>query len=427
MSNSVISGAPAMPVESPANSSISEANSQIQFTPSMRRFAYFSLLLVIGAIIYYVNRDDVNKIIWWFCYMFIGGLIPLFLAAYFVYPALSKEDRVNIIFGYLMSKERTWKHVLGPSDRDSEDSDFISSAAKQANNAFKAHLSVANHILPVIFISIVALGGSFVLFSYINPLWEKIDVINGHIKNIPTSVLYGFVGSNLFVLYSIVKRFRTIDITPITILGMSYQIILATTAAYIIVKFSDDATINALIAFSIGFVPFSDLAKWFTDTAKKKLGQKPLVDPHQDKLQQKESENLFYLKGISREDSERLREEGLFTTHDLALSNPMTLYITTPFKMSQIVEWINQAYLQTFLSSTEMEAIAPMGIRGAMGVRVKARESIEKGPDHLEKFIDTLAQSTNQKKEVIESLVERLTNDPRVMLLEALWLRVGSE
>ena len=397
--------------------------------PGKLRFAYFLFLLVIVIGISHFVKN-INDIIWWYSYVFLGGLIPLFLAAYFVYPALSKKYRVGSIFEYIMRDNPDWLNIVGTGKAENieskQEKEFIVMAAKQAQRVYNTHLSVFNHILPVIFITILTLGGNFVLFSRINPLIGEIALINELILKIPSPIIYGFIGSNLFVLYSIVSRFRSTDITPIMILGMSYQIILSTTAAYVLATLSTDLA-DPFVAFLIGFVPFADLAKWFTSTSKEKLGQKPLVDQNQEDLLKKEKESLFYLQGMSRKDSERLQEEGLYTIQDLALSNPMTLYLITPFKMSQLVEWINQAYLQTFLGKEASASLAPMGIHGAIGVRIKARNKEIQGAAQYKQFVELIATTTTYNKAIIESLIERLMNDSRVMLLEVLWEEYGSE
>ena len=390
------------------------------------RFLCLLVLVIIAASIYH-NVETVDDLIWCYSYLFLGGLIPLFLAAYFVYPALAKRERVNKIYIDLTKIE--WEEeIKGQETEELHLVNILNKAAEQANNVFQQQFSVRNYIMPTAILFILSLSGNFVLFSYLHPLWGELELLNELILNIPTAIFYGFIGSNLFVLYSIITRFSSVDISPTMILGMSYQIILSTTAAYVLATLFLEQS-DPAITFLVGFVPYADLATWFTNSARNKLGQKPLIEPDKEILKKKETENLYYLKGIAREDSLRLREEGIYTIQDLALSNPITLYLVTPFKMSQIIEWINQAYLHMFVGGQTMESFREMGVLGAMGVRIKVLDSLQTTTDTTayENLVETVSTQTKKSKDVISSLMERLKMDPRVIILHRLWMEYGSE
>ena len=52
----------------------------------------------------------------------------------------------------------------------------------------------------------------------------------------------------------------------------------------------------------------------------------------------------------------------------MALANPVLLYLTTSYRMSQIVAWINHAYLRTFYDVRRASVLATVGIRGVIGL-----------------------------------------------------------
>jgi hypothetical protein len=253
----------------------------------------------------------------------------------------------------------------------------------------------------------------------INPSIDELIFI------IPNEVFFGFMGGTLYALYSVVSRYRSTDIPPGLVLQLGYQIIISSAAAYFIVSIiPEDAEI--IVAFSVGFVPYADLAEWFRLTASSRLEKAKKVEPDPETVQLKEMEKLTYFRGMAREDCERLREEQIYTYQNLSIANPITLYLLTSFKLSQIVDWINQATLRTFVDSKTFEQLAPMGIHGAVGFYLKSKEILDKDKPN-KALIKAIADAMGGVDDaVVCSLAKRLKYEPRVKFLAVLWTEFGS-
>jgi hypothetical protein len=74
---------------------------------------------------------------------------------------------------------------------------------------------------------------------------------------------------------------------------------------------------------------------------------------------------LMQLRGVSRDVEQRLAEEGIENVAELAMANPHRLRRNTGYDKRQIVAWIDQALLMTFLPLA-WQSLETEGITGAI-------------------------------------------------------------
>ena len=227
--------------------------------------------------------------------------------------------------------------------------------------------------------------------------------------DIPISVLIGFTGGWFYSLYSIVNRYRTGDIPPGLIIQLAYQMLFSGIVAYFATTLSPEIT-DQVVAFCVGFIPYADLATYLRVTGSARLGISGAKTPKEVEA----DTSLRTFEWMSSKDIARLEEEEIQTIEHLAMANPISLYLVTSYQMSQIVEWINIAYLRRLIDQDIANKLKPMGILGAIGVsRVQANSN--------QNFIKSLAEAFGKKQPHINNLVQTLATDPKVSFLNKLW------
>lgn len=127
------------------------------------------------------------------------------------------------------------------------------------------------------------------------------------------------------------------------------------------------------------------------------------------------SVSLMQLRGVSKDVEQRLAEEGIENVAELAMANPHRLRRNTGYDKRQIVAWIDQALLMTFLPLA-WQSLETEGITGAIDlvwyVSAYARSSAVEFPDQREAH----AQTPPALPEEVRKLALRNKLDP-----DSLW------
>ncbi len=185
----------------------------------------------------------------------------------------------------------------------------------------------------------------------------------------PTLVLfamrYGFLGAYLYSIQLIYRRYTTFDLQPAVYMNASLTMIAGFafnfTAFIAISNLVDKAQpkgieggMYAIIAFSFGYFPLLAI-RWFNQITANVLGTK---DPSQIV-----SLPLSVIDGISQFHETRLRDEGIDNVQNLASAKIDELLINTRFNAQQVLEWIDQAILHTYVNPGSMESFRRGGVR----------------------------------------------------------------
>ena len=311
----------------------------------------------------------------------------------------------------------------GEADSD-EDRDEVLKALAQYRERMEARIRERfvkrTYILPLGFLVLVLNVGFFVGFSRIQPLVARLPALNILFTHIEPGLLSGFVGGTLYALYSVVTRYRSQDIPPPLILQLAYQIILATAIGYFAPK--------PWLAFAAGFVPYAELTSWLRHIAQTWLGATTgLGRGGAESAQSLWSQGLEKLQGIAPLHRERLGEEGIVTIENLALANPLSLYLVTSYSMSQIIDWIDQAYLRLYVGDEAAVRLAARGILGGIELTEVAEELEEMTSEEDRKaLLESLSGAVGTDPAGARSLLKRIQDDSQVELLSEMWSEFGS-
>ena len=259
----------------------------------------------------------------------------------------------------------------------------------------------------------VACGLLFATYAVMHPyiiqrglaagfLEEVIDIF-GADDLFPRAILmgrfgfWGWAGAYLYSFHLTWRRFLAYDLTPSVYIFTGNRFFLAVAVGGVVglgvgtfstaagVPFDVNMATVAIVLFFIGFFPEQGL-NWITATAKKALGQRGGIT--------KET-RLSEIEGLSIWHQGRLGQEGIENVQNLATADVPALVIGTPFPVTQIVDWADQAILLVYASQEQFEALEKAGLRCASDVLTAAGDN---------KRLNQVASATGLNKDGLRML-----------------------
>lgn len=171
---------------------------------------------------------------------------------------------------------------------------------------------------------------------------------------------YGFVGAYIFCIQLIYRRYTTFDLQPSVYMNCTLTLIAG--LAFNFTAFSAISSLIgeqgldglfAVVAFSLGYFPLLAI-RWFDRLTNAALGN---TGPRIDSLP------LSVIDGVSQFHETRLRDEGVDNVQNLASVKIDQLLASTRFNAQQVVEWIDQAILHSYIDPGNIESFRRCGVR----------------------------------------------------------------
>jgi hypothetical protein len=232
---------------------------------------------------------------------------------------------------------------------------------------------------------------------------------------------YGFVGAYLFAILWVYRRYTTRDLQPYVYLQCTLTIIAGLGFNYVAFEAINKlhaspspnpdiagvgAGLVAVTAFSLGFFP-SLATRWFNRLAHSALNE---TQHRADQFP------LGLIDGISRFHESRLLDEGIDNIQNLASASIKDLLCHTRYSAQQVVEWIDQAVLYSYLEPSEIESFRRGGVRTIsdfrdfwhpfyLKVERAADDTVKPPPKESANGIDTWRKTNAQQ---LQSTPERL-------------------
>jgi hypothetical protein len=380
-----------------------------------------------------------DLILWWFSFIVVVGLIPGFVVSYLRFPARTRYARMEEVINHMEHAVETLLASATAAQSRAAQINAATAVLAQSRNSmlqrFQDLYHWKNYILPLGFLTVVLGVGFFLIFSSAYPLY-KLQELDQLLLNIPKPVFYGFAGGYFFALYSIVNRYRSSDIPPGLVLQLGYQVLFSGGVAYFASTLSPDL-MEASVAFAAGFLPYGELTSWLRLQAQTRLGtsgasgvpasgEAPGGGGAVSAQKQPGLESLAELQGMSAANRERLGEESILRIQNLAFANPLALYLVTSYQMSQIIDWIDQAYLRMYVNGEVAARLTSIGIRGVIELaQAKAYCASLPSENAKDQFLQSLATALGVDKPGAEYFIYQMTGDPQVAFLELMWDEFG--
>jgi hypothetical protein len=375
-------------------------------TKSFLLFLVFLVFLVPIGMNFFSGNIDLG--IWWLGFTVISSLLPIAVIAYLSYPAKEGLEHISSVIETVNKWIKEWE--TSTIKEEKEACEVAKSMVKSTEERIKYVYGVKNYIFPFLLICLVSIVGWFLVFTQGHQL-INFAILDELILEIPSSILIGFVGGWFYSFYGIVNRYRTADIPPGFVIQCASQMLFAGAVAYFATTVSPQAT-KPIFAFCVGFIPYAALSNYLRLTASSRFG----IDKDQPSNEPEKDTSINTLEGLGREDVSRLREDGILTIHHLANANPITMYLVTSYRMSQIIDWVNIAYLRKYIDKEKAEGLKLMGILGAIGIA-----SVEVNSSNA-KLIGAIASEIKKNGVFVKNLITNFKKNPKIKILERLWV-----
>jgi uncharacterized protein YhhL (DUF1145 family) len=174
-----------------------------------------------------------------------------------------------------------------------------------------------------------------------------------------------------------------------------------------------------LLPFAAGF-SLRYIVDFVNETIRRLIGGKTDAIPR--------SVPLTRLRGIDQDIEERLMEEGISDVANLAMANPTKLRRNTRFDKRQLLSWIDEALLLTYVP-TSWQTLEVDGITGAVDLIWYAgdlrredlgdEEALKRRADY--RRIDQLATRNKLSPEALLETIVRMKDDAQVCLIRGLY------
>lgn len=209
-------------------------------------------------------------------------------------------------------------------------------------------------------VTVITLGVAIGMVRVGVPIWFP-GAIGTLAKSAPVTLSLGFAGAYVLSLYDTLRRCRTADLSAYSLHFTWVHMVLASILAPLICQAFQPA-VAAPIAFGLGLFPIKDTVDFVRQTTKKRLAISVTPDTVT-------GPPLSLIQGLNKEVIDRLEEEGISSTVELAYYDPIKLLFKTNFQWAWVIDVVDQAILINYLGD-KIDALRPVGIRGAIEMTV---------------------------------------------------------
>jgi len=260
---------------------------------------------------------------------------------------------------------------------------------------------------------VITLGVAVGLIRMGVPIWLPSGIAD-LARAAPFTMGLGFAGAYVLSLYDTLRRCRTADLSAYSLHFTWVHMVLASILAPLICQAFQPA-VAAPVAFGLGLFPIKDTVDFVRQTTKKKLELSVTSDAAKGLP-------LSLVQGLNNEAIDRLGEEGISTTVQLAYYDPIKLFFKTNFQWAWVIDVIDQAILINYVGE-KIEALRPVGIRGAIEMTVLGESTRAGGPaqQRVNQVVTIVALRLGVSEAEARNLGDNLYEDGQVDLIWQLY------
>ena len=350
-----------------------------------------------------------ERIIWWLIFILPATVYPLICWTYWRIIN-NKRQTIRNLFGS-QEKQKFYINAYAPGQTQKE--------------PFESLFEVTYHRTS--YIIAIAINVVVVIIAI------ELGLVRAHLPNIlpielaskfqkmPFAVFAGISGAYIWGLYEILRRYRTADLTTISLHFVWMRMLLAAILGALFAATTKEP-IDLMIAFGMGALPIRELMGFLTNRARKyfEIG---------DSKTQAEPPSLHRLQGLDRVIIDRLDDEGITSVQHLAYFDPIKLLLRTNFEWKIILDFVDQAILYSYVRD-KIDLLRPIGIRGAieMGeLKYYFNKKNLKSKEDATKLLDAVAKNLGEDTLCLENLINTIYDDLHVKFLRELWKEANPE
>jgi hypothetical protein len=276
----------------------------------------------------------------------------------------------------------------------------------------------SDYLLPVAFATFVCLLGFYSMFREIDDSLKLPNVLlggkffadmehtgqlEGYQRASQQALMWGFLGSYIWVVQTILRRLNVVDLSPGAYYGAAIRMIFAAFIALVFRFFQGTWTATSIpvVSFFIGMFPERAL-----DYMKEKV---KVVSTRN--MVKSDDLPLDMIEGISIYHKMRLTEIGIDNAQNLAAANLVDLMLKTPFKSSELIDWIGQAKLYLYFKN-DIAALREIGIRTVFDMRAVCGDHSRVA--EIAKYLTKAHDKENQCDLYLGSVCKSMQADPSI-------------
>ncbi|TDT92794.1 hypothetical protein DFO45_3555 [Azorhizobium sp. AG788] len=247
------------------------------------------------------------------------------------------------------------------------------------------------------------------------------DPTDAEIKyQINTSVASGFafIGAYIWSILYLIRRIANYDLTPISFLRTSVQIIFASFSAIVfwhisstIVNGGDYQKLIVGFSFVFGFYPTLGIAH-IQNIVKSQFVKKD--DPNAYEVGK--NLPLDMLEGINSFIKFRFEEMEIEDLQNLATSNPVLLFVESPYGLFEVIDWVAQAQLVVAVGSDKVVKLRQIGLRTIFCLADAAQDKA------MHPILTSILLPDREKEtDAMLAIVRTICNTIHVQRLQQIW------
>jgi len=331
-------------------------------------------------------------------------LVPLISLSYVCFRLAAREAQLKdlfklpgILIAYLTSKGKDVSKKPVESDQD-----HLKRLREEFDKIFKTEMTSEygrSRYLSAIFI------GSFVtgVVTYYLVTSSFGGFLIGTANTFPTSVQVGLLGAFAWNLWLLLSSYDTLDLIPSTFFWMAFRYVVAIVAGLIAGQILKDNGAASVFALTATVIPYPRLLEFLRSNIS------GLKEAHAGEPP------IWKIQGMPQSTIDRLAILGIYTTQELAYTDPLRLLFRTNFQPKVVIDWIDQCLLYDYLGEYLGDDIKNLRVRGIRG-------SIElSGLKNEDLALDDVAKILKITPNELRYFRDKLLNDYQVKLISTLW------
>jgi hypothetical protein len=281
---------------------------------------------------------------------------------------------------------------------------------------FNLYYQESNYIYPLIVSFVITTAFSAITLVRIQiPLLGMPLQVENLIQRLP-GYIFAAVGMTFVMsIYDMLIRYRTINLSPISIHFIWWRLISAPLLAFFLTLILSD-NLKMLAGLIVGILPTRELLEIIASMARKVLNQ-------QASSSTAEGPTLQNIQGMTIGVIEALNDEGIFSTSNLAMADPIKLLMRTNLDWKFILDIIDRAILFNYLGA-KYSGLAPSGIRGAIELAVVQLNLGSDDPNQrqwAQTLVLVIAKKLGLTVTEVRSLAATMFEDIQVRFIWNLW------